>query len=126
LAKSPRSAARSWRPGSSCRGGGTEYDELDRVVKITDARGKITDARGKITEFEFIDGLLDQVKLPANNASGANSRYIYDAIGLLTEINRDISASTQQTRVRYEYVFAYGSSLHYDSIHRGFWLGRLA
>lgn len=77
----------------------TEYDELDRVVKITDARGKIT-------EFEFIDGLLDQVKIPANNASGANSRYIsyiYDAIGLLTEINRDISASTQQTRVRYEY-----------------------
>ncbi|MFA7484386.1 MAG: hypothetical protein WC314_28100, partial [Vulcanimicrobiota bacterium] len=77
----------------------TEYDIKDRVTKVTDARGKST-------EFTFLDGLLDEVHLPANNGTSGEPRSIslvYDPHARLTEVRRDIDANNQQMIVKYAY-----------------------
>ena len=77
----------------------TEYDILDRVTKATDALGNFT-------EYVYEDGVMKTVKLPPNQASGSTARkvsMVYDVVGRVTEVLRDISSSAQQTRVKYEY-----------------------
>ena len=79
----------------------TEYDLLDRVEKITDARGWLT-------EYKYGNSLLDEIFLPRNNASGTSTRrteMIYDSSNRVQEVKRDIDSSgTQETRVKYGYT----------------------
>ncbi|MEW6283713.1 MAG: RHS repeat-associated core domain-containing protein, partial [Candidatus Eremiobacterota bacterium] len=75
-------------------------DAVDRPTTVTDARGKST-------VFTYLDGLLDEVELPANQGSDSETRktnYVYDTPGRVTEIHSDIATSTQQLRVKFEYT----------------------
>ena len=76
-----------------------EYDVLDRVTKVIDARDNET-------EFVYADRVLQEIKLPPNNGSGTALRkisYLYDDFARLQEVKRDTGPSSQETRVKYEY-----------------------
>jgi len=77
----------------------TEYDLVDRPTLVTDARAKEV-------AFSYLNGLLDEIELPANQGSSSTTRktnFSYDDSGRLSEILSDINSTTQQLRVRYEY-----------------------
>ncbi|MEW6280328.1 MAG: hypothetical protein AB1758_16990, partial [Candidatus Eremiobacterota bacterium] len=95
-----------------------EYDDYDRLVKLIDPLGNewetqfddvdrpttVTDARGMFTTFSYLDGLLDEVELPANQGSDTDRRktnYVYDEPGRVEQILSDIGPSSQQMRVKF-------------------------
>ena len=50
--------------------------------------------------------LLDEIEKPPNNGSGGLTRktYLtYDSLNRVTEVSNDISSSTRQTHVKYEF-----------------------
>ncbi|MFN8609407.1 MAG: RHS repeat-associated core domain-containing protein, partial [Vulcanimicrobiota bacterium] len=77
-----------------------EFDGVDRVTQITDARGKIV-------AMNYVDGLLANVVAPANAGSvSANrtTRFSYDDSGRLTLSESEVAASSFQARVGYAYT----------------------
>lgn len=77
----------------------TAYDPLDRPLTVTDARGKATG-------FSYLDGLLEEIELPANEGSSSATRktnFQYDDLGRLLEVHSDIDGRSQQLRARFEY-----------------------
>ncbi|MEW6280355.1 MAG: hypothetical protein AB1758_17125, partial [Candidatus Eremiobacterota bacterium] len=77
----------------------TEFDYLDRPTRVTDARDQFT-------LFNYLDGLLESVELPTNEGSGTDRRktsYLYDDPGRVERILSDVSPTSQQMRVRFEY-----------------------
>ncbi len=77
----------------------TEWDDMDRPTKLTDARSKFTN-------LSYVDGLLEYIEAPTNNGSGANRRkteFSYDDSSRMIKTESYIGVSTKQMRVRYEF-----------------------
>ncbi|MBS2039899.1 RHS repeat protein, partial [bacterium] len=77
-----------------------EFDGVDRVTQMTDARGKTI-------EMNYVNGLLDNVVAPPNAESGANTRttrFSYDDSGRLTLTESEVDESDFQSRVGYSYT----------------------
>lgn len=97
-----------------------KYDDYDNVIEVEDHDGniwetewddvdrptKLTDARSKFTNLNYVNGLLDYIEAPTNNGSGANRRkteFTYDDSSRMTKTESYIGVSTKQMRVRYEF-----------------------
>lgn len=97
-----------------------EYNEYDERTKVTDAGGneiefdyyndgrlkKMIDALGNELNYDYIaGGLLRYLDLPANQGSSGVRRteFVRDELGRVTEVKSQVSASTFQTRVKYQY-----------------------
>jgi YD repeat-containing protein len=76
----------------------TVYDQVDRPVERTDARGKIV-------TFDHQDSLLVEVELPPNAGTGVSRRkvtMVHDNSGRVQEVHRQVD-SNSELRVAYAY-----------------------
>lgn len=97
------------------------YDDYDNVTSVTDPLSNVwstvydgqdrviqrTDALSKVTNFSFVDGLLEYVEAPANQASDPDPRktyFSYDDPGRVIQVDVDISSVAQLNRVNYEFT----------------------
>lgn len=81
----------------------TIFDNNDRPVQLTDARGKIT-------QMNFQDGLLSWVEAPTNQASGSNrrkTRMYYDSSARVVQLDAQVGPDDLNDlllRVAYDYT----------------------
>lgn len=77
------------------------FDKLDRAIEIEDARGHVTNFN-----FDPVNGLLETIVSPVEMGGVVSTRetaMTYDSSGRLEEVFRDLSSSTQTSRVKYEF-----------------------
>jgi len=97
------------------------YDDYDNVTTVTNDLGHqaqtvfddldrpdvVTDARGKVSSYSYLDNMLDQIALPANNGSAGQARVTkmqYDSSGRVSQVDRDVASSgPRELRVKYKY-----------------------
>ena len=82
----------------------TQYDDIDRVLRVTDARGNYVDMTYEL-------GLLTEINSPDNEGSATNRRRVrmprtthYDFAGRLLQVDAEKSTNTFETRVEYLYT----------------------